>query len=98
MLFSVAVASSGLVLVQRLLPVPFTVYLMAVMLFWLLVPCMDYFKIIGFGLWPDDFTAFVCSDSFSIRPRGGVSVSEPSVCENELLRFATHCSTQRLQL
>ena len=56
------------------------------MLFRLLVPFLDSFKIIGFGLWPDDLTALVCLDSFSIRPRGGVSVSELSVnwCERTL--------------
>ena len=97
--FSVAVTSSGLVLVQRLLQVP---YLTAVMLFRLLVPYLDSFKIVCFGLWPDDFTAFVCSDSFSIRPRGGVSASEPSVCVNELLLrhtlFHAETTTVMMQL
>ena len=39
-----------------------------------------------FVVWLHGLTALVCSDSFSIRPRGGVSVSELSVnwCERTL--------------
>ena len=39
-----------------------------------------------FVVWLHGLTALVCSDSFSIRPRGGVSVSERSVnwCEQTL--------------
>jgi len=111
-LFPVAVAGFALVLVRRLIRVQYLtgdmLYRVLVPCLSSFEILFSNKVLLGFRnavnnwgvfvVWLHGLTALVCSDPFSIRPRGGVSVSELSVnwCTNSHL--ASHCSTQRPQL